>query len=292
MAWLPILACVLTCTTVFGAPPIFRGDSISRVELSEFATKLWGFDDNRNGTGDLVVDVGNYSGNSNADQSPNPFFTYVDADLLNTPTYQRFMKLLNNYDPYLERPETKTPEEEQEELEFLDEIMKTRVMTETLSFLIAKRYVTSATDLENKLKDMWFELYSRSTSYEALDSCGFAHTFVGEIDKSDKEVSGFHNWLSLMQKEQNGQVNYFGWVAITDPQLMAMKFTFNGYLKKYTGLWIGTSPEFEMAMYTVCFMARIDQICRFDLNGIETEIQTWTLATDSDNVGTAYPKVD
>jgi poly(U)-specific endoribonuclease len=36
----------------------------------------------------------------------------------------------------------------------------------------------------------------------------------------------------------------------------AVKYTWNGKLKRSGSIFIGTSPEFEMALYTVCLLAR------------------------------------
>jgi poly(U)-specific endoribonuclease len=37
--------------------------------------------------------------------------------------------------------------------------------------------------------------------------------------------------------------------------LLVIQFIWQGELKKITSLTIGTSPEFELALYTLCFLA-------------------------------------
>lgn len=55
-------------------------------------------------------------------------------------------------------------------------------------------------------------------------------------------------------------------------------------------MFVGTSPELEMALYTLCFMARPDRPCKLRYNNVAFTIQTKTLK--SENVlliDTAYP---
>ena len=37
---------------------------------------------------------------------------------------------------------------------------------------------------------------------------------------------------------------------------------------------VGTSPEFELAVYTLCFVARPNEVCRLRINGNDVFIQT------------------
>lgn len=54
-------------------------------------------------------------------------------------------------------------------------------------------------------------------------------------------------------------------------------------------MFVGTSPEYEMAMYTICFLARPNAECTFDLNGNSVTIQTYK--SYNGVMGTAYPKI-
>jgi hypothetical protein len=53
----------------------------------------------------------------------------------------------------------------------------------------------------------WFGFYRRD---EGVDSCGFEHVFVGELD--DGHVKGLHNWLQTMVEESRGDLDYLGFV--------------------------------------------------------------------------------
>ena len=58
------------------------------------------------------------------------------------------------------------------------------------------------------LDKIWFDFYSRASR----SSSGIEHVFVGEI-KSGK-VSGFHNWISFLLEEDNGNANYQGYLKL------------------------------------------------------------------------------
>jgi poly(U)-specific endoribonuclease len=40
-----------------------------------------------------------------------------------------------------------------------------------------------------------------------------------------------------------------------EDRVLTVQFTWNGEVKPVTTLFIGTSPEFELALYTLCFVA-------------------------------------
>lgn len=40
------------------------------------------------------------------------------------------------------------------------------------------------------------------------------------------------------------------------PDVLAMQFNWDGYYKEVGSAFIGSSPEFEFALYSLCFIAR------------------------------------
>ena len=77
------------------------------------------------------------------------------------------------------------------------------------------------------------------------------------------DVGGFHNWWHYQYLEKLGEINYLGhWERASFGEEMALgggisfTFTWNGGSKPYGSMWLGTSPELEMALYSVCFMSR------------------------------------
>ncbi|NXA56309.1 ENDUC protein, partial [Nothocercus julius] len=223
-------------------------------------------------------------------------FQYVaEAKLFAQPTFSRLLALLDNYERMTGSSETLTAEEEHEEEEFLAAVFGTPVMATLTSFFLAKGLYPSAAAFRDDVKAMWFGMYSRSSG-AALDSSGFEHVFHGEIKNG--KVSGCHSWVQLYELEKSGQLNYLSysydgpWPSF--PDVLALQFRWNSYLKSVGSIVLGSSPEFDLALYTLCFKARPDQLCHVSLGGEAARIQTysWTSSFYGDGqrfVASAYP---
>ncbi|EYC10775.1 hypothetical protein Y032_0053g2290 [Ancylostoma ceylanicum] len=72
------------------------------------------------------------------------------------------------------------------------------------------------------------------------------------------EVSGLHNWVRFYELERNStkQFEYKGFIVKRGEVMASLKFTWKGALKKSGSLLVGTSPEYDMALYTMCFLSR------------------------------------
>eukprot|EP00618_Florenciella_parvula_P019046 CAMPEP_0119473686 /NCGR_PEP_ID=MMETSP1344-20130328/5242_1 /TAXON_ID=236787 /ORGANISM="Florenciella parvula, Strain CCMP2471" /LENGTH=228 /DNA_ID=CAMNT_0007506849 /DNA_START=155 /DNA_END=842 /DNA_ORIENTATION=- len=97
------------------------------------------------------------------------------------------------------------------------------------------------------------------------DSSGFEHVFVGE--EKDGVIVGLHNWIQMYQEEKKGNFNYMGYikpkpqnrgVSYMSPseneQLITVQFEWLGDLKPESSSFIGSSPAFEFALYSLCFL--------------------------------------
>ena len=123
-------------------------------------------------------------------------------------------------------------------------------------------------------------------------SCGFEHTFVGE--SKDGELTGLHNWIQFYNLEQTAGLDYRGYIfprnrcalvqrdgevtvhtfamilkvvgiscragggnttVLPSDLLLSVQFALGGQQKGVSSMFIGTSPEFEMAIYTLFFIA-------------------------------------
>merc|ERR1719505_494212 len=74
------------------------------------------------------------------------------------------------------------------------------------------------------------------------------------LGRGDKEVIGFHNWIQFYLQEKAGAVDYKGFMSSDrNPHLMTIQFAWRGETKPKGSMLIGTSPEFELALYTVCY---------------------------------------
>lgn len=62
--------------------------------------------------------------------------------------------------------------------------------------------------------------------------------------------------------------------------------------KPTNSMFIGTSPELEMALYTICFMTRPDQDCPITFNEKTFNIKTHTFRYRGKNlIGSAFPEI-
>ena len=238
--------------------PIISPDVSELDSLSSAANKLWELDSNRLVPNrDYVINV-ERSGNGN-------FFAFVDESKMIRPTFDRFTKLLDNYIAAVGQTEVVTREETDEDSTFLDMILDTAVMQYVQEYLFMKKKIqfNDRAHFKSILFDLWFGLYSRKARN---DSSGFEHVFIGEIDPVKNEVIGMHNWIQIYSEEKKGNFKYLGLVkpkrraatSVGDSndveQLLSFRFSWkDGASKSISTSLIGTSTEFEIALYTLCF---------------------------------------
>ncbi|XP_070226068.1 uridylate-specific endoribonuclease isoform X2 [Bos mutus] len=255
-------------------------DAITKEELQSVSEKIYRADTNKARKEDIVLNSQNCISPSETrdqvDRCPEPLFTYVNEKLFSKPTYSAFLNLLNNYQRATGRGEHFTAQELAEQDTFLREIMKTAVMKELYGFLHQQNRYSSEQEFVSDLKNMWFGLYSRSK--EERDSSGFEHVFSGEVKKG--KVTGFHNWIRFYMQEKEGLVDYYSHIYDgpwdSYPDVLAMQFNWDGYYKEVGSAFIGSSPEFEFALYSLCFIARPGKVCQLSLGGHPLAIQTYT----------------
>lgn len=132
-----------------------------------------------------------------------PLFQNVDEEMFEVETIKKLIALHDNYEPVVSEEEDVTREERQEEFDFLDSCVDTRVMEIAHEFLVLKGLLSSddKTHFKRILHRMWFALYPRAQRVKG--SCAFEHVFLGEVKRG--EVKGFHNWLFFLQEERQGQ---------------------------------------------------------------------------------------
>lgn len=239
------------------------------VENVAFAVNhLWSLDINRlspNVEYDIDLQQGK-SFHQSGDAASDPLFARVDESILHErPTCAAFIALLDNYTAHAGQAEVVTAEERHEVSAFLHAIMDTPVMQYCHQYCLATGKTTASDPggFIALLYQLWFELYSRQGG--KLDSSGFEHVFIGEI--KNNEVTGLHNWIRIYMEEKKHTLDYRGYIKpryrgipSSSPddqqQLVTMQFSWHNVLKKVSTSMIGTSPEFEMALYTLIFLTQ------------------------------------
>lgn len=243
-------------------------------DFSKACNRLWDLDVHRLVPNkDYVINV--QEGKSiydKQDSAKEPLFTFVDERIFEQmPTYAAFMSLLDNYVSSLGQSEVVTDEEKSENYRFLNLIMDTSVMQYTHSYLIQKQ-LTKATTRQafvTELYQLWFGLYKRKV---ANDSSGFEHVFVGEIKEETNEITGLHNWIQIYMEEKKKRPSTFDYRGFIKPkrkgysnasnnnklnteQFISIQFAWQNAFKSVSSSFIGVSPEFEFALYTLCFFS-------------------------------------
>ncbi|XP_055973876.1 uridylate-specific endoribonuclease [Sorex fumeus] len=272
-------------------------NAVTQEELQSISEKIYAADTNKAQKQDIILNSQNRISPSQTgeqvDRSPEPLFTYVNEKLFSKPTYAAFINLLNNYERRTGQGEHFSAQQLAEQDAFLAEVMKTASMKELYGFLHHKNRYNSEQEFVDDLKNMWFGLYSRGS--EEGDSSGFEHVFSGEIKKG--KVTGFHNWIRFYMQEKEGLVDYYSHIYDgpwdSYPDVLAMQFNWDGYYKEVGSAFIGSSPEFEFALYSLCFIARPGRMCQLSLGGYPLAIQTYawdktTYGNGKKYIATAY----
>ncbi|XP_050335843.1 endoribonuclease CG2145 [Bactrocera neohumeralis] len=184
-------------------------------------------------------------------------------------------RLFDNYLLDVNAVEGTTAEQAQEELDFLNAVLKTSIMKHTMLFLQQRGLVAANHKAQIELlRSIWFTQYSRSRG--RMGSSGFEHVFLAEL--RDETILGLHNWIYFHEQEAQGNLDYKGFIEKIqldkNKYVLATRFTFHNHIKPYNTLFIGTSPEFELSVYTVCFLLHVEEPCPVQMGNTKFNINT------------------
>lgn len=274
--------------------------------INHAVQQMWGLDHNRL-TPDVDYVLNVQKGKKpywKEDDAPDPLFTSIDKDARLRPTYSTLIALLQHYsdeDTVSSKKVVSDPSNCKQVWAFLDAIMQTAPMQFCHKYCHAndpkKRVPSDHQGFTRLLHRIWFERYPRSHGGRK-DSSGFEHVFVGEI--KDDQVSGFHNWVRFYMEERRGRIDYRGYIkpksktdalADSNDHVLTLQFFWKGVEKIMGTSFIGTSPEFEMAVYITCFLVgneenKVELDTGTDLFGLN--IKCYTMGRDK--IGSSYPE--
>lgn len=220
----------------------------------------------------------------------------VPKAILARPTYAKLLSLFDNYVLSVNETEQVTTQEKAEETAFLDTLYQTDVMKAAHRFLVDKGLsVSNTVSFKDQLRSIWFGLYQRSPGKQG--SSGFEHVFLGELKNG---ISGLHSWVRYATEEAKGNVNFLGYSRVVPTQgpvvgLIELPMVFNGVYKAHSTMMIGSSPELEIAMYSICFLARPDSTCPCSWNMSNNKVARFKIQTfvskfhGKQFVGSAFP---
>ncbi|KAK9102798.1 hypothetical protein Sjap_020052 [Stephania japonica] len=265
-------------------------------DVSLACNKLWELDSNRLVPGkDYEIDCGEGKKvYQKEDMAQGSLFKWLEEDVLRRPTYSRFCSLLDNYNPNEGCREVVTAQEKQEQAAFIEEISRTAPVKYLHKYLTCKGIVSeNYQEFKRMLIELWFDLYGRGGT--SGSSSAFEHVFVGEIkQQAELEVCGFHNWLQFYLEESKGRVDYQGYIfprrrgqiPDSETQLLTIQFEWNGILKGVSSTLVGVSPEFEVALYTLCFLVG-NEDNHVELGPYPVNIKCYRFGRDK--IGSVFP---
>jgi poly(U)-specific endoribonuclease len=243
-------------------------------EIRTISSQIWAADSNRITGNDVQY-------NANGPK----LFTYVNEARF-TGTYARLIALLDNYIPETGVADPCNTNCRNEEEAFLDAIMATQPIKLLQSWLVSQGLASSsAAEFKNSLRQYWFLRYTRSNG--PLDSSGFEHTFAGEIKSN--AVTGSHNWVNFYYDEKNGDFTYGPYQSTCQPEIVKFGFRWIGYSKPVSSAFIRTSPETEIALYTLCLLAKMGSACPVRLGSVQLQMTAWDMTGLPKTIGSAYP---
>ncbi|CAI4225990.1 unnamed protein product [Auanema sp. JU1783] len=268
--------------------------TVSDKELLDMSAKLRAVDDNRAKPGQILLDYqGHTNTRDNSDNAQNKLFKKVDSSLFRKPTYEKLIALFNNFirQTGVKEPSVSLNEEKNEIEDFLTAVLNTRPFQELYSFFKAKRhpFAKDSSTWRFWISQLWFFHYSRARGL--ADTSGFEHVFIGEAKNG--EISGMHNWVRFAKLETDPKesFDYKGFIVKRFNLMAAVKFQWQSELKRSGSFLIGTSPEFDMALYTMCFLTRRGRsTCDVEVDGCPLSITSYDLTQNNKVfIGSIFP---
>ncbi|XP_063973608.1 endoribonuclease CG2145-like isoform X2 [Diachasmimorpha longicaudata] len=268
------------------------GYVITKAEIQKLTEDLLSKDKN-NAFKHITMNLqGQKTDDSVTDDAAEPLLTVKD-EAYEIPTIKAVVALHDNYELDIKVKEIVTPEKRKEQNDLLDQFMQTEIMQETLKFLAEKGYVTNDEyDFKDTLRRIWFTQFKRIDA--DAGSSGFETVFLAE--QFDKEIIGMHNWVYYAKQEAAKKLNYLGYIkqeSLGDKgAIVKLRSTLNEIVQPVTTIFVGTSPELEMALYTMCFYTRPNYPCPIKLGGTDFAIisnRVNYLGTDI--LVSAYPEI-
>ncbi|XP_031775682.1 uncharacterized protein LOC100864928 [Apis florea] len=194
----------------------------------------------------------------------------IESNLLDYPSIYVTRSLYDSYEYDFRKKLNRTLETRKQENILIDVFLNTNEMTIAMQWLADHGFI-DPDDFERKdvLRRIWFTIFSGST-------CGFERVFASE--NYGTTVIGIQDWIYFDYLESLKRINYMGYVDKLDfgniASLVKLNFQIDGIVRSNVTIFVGTLPELEMALYTICFYARSNNLCPVSFNGTKFNIYT------------------
>ncbi|XP_076228812.1 uncharacterized protein LOC143175148 [Nomia melanderi] len=194
----------------------------------------------------------------------------IEPELLEYPTIYVTRALYDRYEHHFQRKLNRTKDLREQENLLLDTYLNTDVMASAMQWLADRGFI-DPDDFERRdvLRRIWFTVFGGST-------CGFERIFDSE--NYGVSIMGVQDWLHFAVKESTNSIKYIGWVDKLNlgntASLLTLNFEMDGLVQTNRTIFVGTMPELEMSLYTICFYARPNDVCPVSLGGTKFVIFT------------------
>ncbi|EFN88106.1 Placental protein 11 [Harpegnathos saltator] len=203
------------------------------------------------------------------DQAKEPLI-HVHSDVYEYPTILAIRALYDNYEHNSTVKENRTGMKRKEEDLLLDVFLNTNVMARAMRWLSIRGFI-DPDDFEKKdtLRRIWFNQFDGATS-------GFERVFASE--RYGYDLLGVQDWIYFEYQESKNRIDYKGYVDIlklgNNASLVKLNFQMDDIIRPNATIFVGTLPELEMSLYTICFFARPNDLCPVSLGGSKFNIYT------------------
>lgn len=245
----------------------------SNDDLKKLTESLYQKEKDNNAFSQITMKLqGQKTDDSTSDAASEPLLD-VKAEAYDLPTVKAVVALHDNYELDVKTKETVTSEERREESELVDKIAETDIIKSTMKFLADKGYIPNDEyEFKDSMKRIWFSQFKRIDG--DASSSGFETVFLAE--QFDKDILGLHNWIYYAKQEAANKLNYLGYLKeakLGDKgAILKLRSSLNEIVQPVSTVFVGTSPELEFALYTMCFFARPNNPCPVSLGGTEFTI--------------------
>ncbi|XP_076639830.1 uncharacterized protein LOC143351790 isoform X2 [Colletes latitarsis] len=202
------------------------------------------------------------------DEATEPLFA-IEPELMHYPSIYVTRALYDTYGHDFRKKMNRTLQVRQDENLLIDTFLNTNIMGRTMQWLADRGFI-DPDDFERKdvLRRIWFTMFSGST-------CGFERVFASE--NYDTAIIGVQDWIYFETEESKKRINYMGYVdelKFGNASLLKLNFDMDGIVRPNATIFVGTMPELEMSLYTICFFARPNNLCPVSLGGTKFNIYT------------------
>ncbi|KMQ88492.1 placental protein 11 [Lasius niger] len=195
---------------------------------------------------------------------------YTQQEAYDYPTILVIRALYDSYEHNSIVKENRTFEKRKKEDLLLDVFLNSNVLTRAMQWLSERGFI-DPDDFEKRdiLRHIWFSQFDGTTS-------GFERVFTSERYGAD--LLGVQDWIYFDYQESKGRIDYMGYVDTLKlgdkASLLKLNFKMDDVIRPNATIFVGTLPELEMSLYTICFYARPNDLCPVSLGGAKFNIFT------------------